>query len=102
MSSRDRITIPVDLGQLARESERDLRATESDVRAVVPVHAVPWLVVTHDQLCRLPLDSRAGFLVSLLDGRCTVEMLLDIAGMPEDDVIQLLRSLLDLGAIELR
>ena len=42
------------------------------------------------------------FVVSLIDGRCTVEMLLDVAGPPEDEVIALLGQLARLGAIELR
>lgn len=66
------------------------------------MHAVPWLVVTLEQLRRMPLDGRAGFIVSLIDGRCTVEMLLDVAALPEDEVIALLGQLADLGAIELR
>lgn len=76
--------------------------TESDIRPLVPMQAVPWLVVTHDELRQLPLDCRAGFIVSLIDGRCTVEMLLDMAGLPEDEVMALITQLVRLGAIELR
>lgn len=97
LTRRDRATIP-DIGQAPVESE----GTRSDIRTIVPMHAVPWLVVTHEQLRRMPLDSRAGFVVSLIDGRCTVEMLLDVAGLPEDEVIALLAQLAKLGAIELR
>jgi len=102
VGSGDRITIPIDLAQAARDSERELLASQSDVRPLVPMQGVPWLIVTHDELRRLPLDSRAGFVVSLIDGRCTVEMILDVAGMPEDDVIALLGKLAELGAIEFR
>jgi hypothetical protein len=66
------------------------------------VFAVPWLVVTYDELQRLPLHPRAGFVVSLIDGRCTVEMLLDVSGMREDETLDILAELLRLGAIELR
>lgn len=92
---RDRPTLP----NIGRGHVDD---TPSDVRPIVPFRAVPWLVVTHDELRRMPLDSRSGFLVSLIDGRCTVEMLLDVAGLPEDDVIAMLAQLVRLGAIELR
>jgi hypothetical protein len=102
VGSQDRITIPIDLAQAARGSERELLAPQSDVRPLVPMLGVPWLIITHDELRRLPLDSLAGFVVSLIDGRCTVEMILDVAGMPEDDVIALLRKLAELGAIEFR
>ncbi len=42
--------------------------TGSDVRPVVQFPLLPWLVVTYDEVQRLPLDSRAGFVISLVDG----------------------------------
>ncbi len=102
MSRHDRTTIPGDLSQVARESERKLAATDSDVRPVVSLFAVPWLVVSYVDLQRLPLDARAGFVISLVDGRCTVRMMLDISHMPEDETLDILRELVRLGAIELR
>jgi hypothetical protein len=101
LTRRDRVTMP-DIPGSTPDRDAEKAGTQSDIRPIVPMHAVPWLVVTHEQLRRLPLDSRAGFLVSLIDGRCTVEMLLDMAGLPEDDVIALLAQLAHLGAIELR
>ena len=92
----------MDLSQAARDSTRDFPAADSDVRPVISLSAVPWLVVTYDELRRLPLDKRRGFLVSLIDGRCTVEMLLDVSGMPEDETLDILRELVGLGAVELR
>jgi hypothetical protein len=100
-SSSDRITRPDDLSGLARDTEREFTAATSDIRRVVPLAAVPWLLATHEQLLALPLDSRAGFVLSLIDGRCTVEMILDIAGLPEDEAIGILDNLRELGAIEL-
>jgi hypothetical protein len=102
LSRRDRITMPEDMSQLARESTGELAASASDVQPVVALSAVPWLVVTYEKLRSLPLDSRAGFVVSLIDGRCTVEMILDLSGMPEDETVDVLRQLLGVGAIELR
>lgn len=92
----------MNLNQAARDSARDFPAAGSDIRPVVSLSAVPWLVVTYDELRRMPLDQRTGFVVSLLDGRCTVEMLLDISGMPEDETLDIVRELVALGAIELR
>lgn len=100
--SRDRPTIPVDLKSFARDSDREFAAAESDVRLRIPLEAVPWLVMTYDQLRTLPLDSRAGFVISLVDGRCTVEMMFDLCGMSEDETLDILAELLRLGAIELR
>ncbi|HEY1697982.1 MAG TPA: hypothetical protein VGG39_37740 [Polyangiaceae bacterium] len=102
MGSRDRITIPVDMRQDARDSDRRFEAADSDVRLAVPLHSVPWLVMTHDELRTLPLDNRGGHVLSLVDGRCTVEMILDISALPEDEAFDLLRELADLGAIEFR
>jgi hypothetical protein len=107
LASRDRITIPVDMRQAARDSARglkvaDARATDSDVRPVVPLYAVPWLVVTFDELRRMPLDSRSGFVVSRIDGQCSVEVLLDLCGLGEDETLAILAQLLRLEAIELR
>jgi hypothetical protein len=102
MSRHDRKTIPGDLRQVARDSERKFATSDSDVRPMVSLFAVPWLVVSYLDLQRLPLDSRAGFILSLIDGRCTVQTMLDISGMPEEETLDLLRELLRLGAVELR
>lgn len=101
MNSR-RPTIPVDLSQAARDSERQFEAASSDIRPLVSLTAVPWLVVTCDELQKLPLHARAGFVVSLIDGQCTVEMLLDISGMREDETLEILGELVLLKAVELR
>lgn len=98
---RDRVTIPTDMRDLARQSDRDFEAASSDIRPMVPLHAVPWLIVTLDQVMELPLDTRAGRLLSLIDGRSTVEMILDMAGMPEDEAIAVLARLVELEVIEL-
>ena len=92
----------MDLSRVARDSERRFEATGSDVRRALLTHSVPWLLLTYDQVRERPLDSRDAFVISLVDGRCTVEMILDIAGMPEDETMDILRKLLDLGVIELR
>jgi hypothetical protein len=102
LSSSDRITIAVDLREAARDSAREFEAGDSDVRPMVPLFAVPWLVVTFDVLRALPLDSRAGFVVSRIDGTCSVEVLLDLCGLPENETLDIIGELVRLGAIELR
>ncbi len=62
---------------------------------------MPWLIASQEELLALPLDSRAGVVLSLVDGRCTVEMILDITGLPEDQAIDVLEGLRQLGVIEL-
>ena len=46
------------------------------------------------------LDHRAGFLLSMVDGHTTVRDLIDISGMPVDDVASLIKQLFDAGALE--
>ncbi len=99
--SGDRPTIPADLRGLARESEREFETASSDVRPLMPLHAVPWLIMTLDQVKALPLDARAGRLLSLVDGRATIEMILDMSGIREDEAVDILARMLELGAIEL-
>jgi hypothetical protein len=52
----------------------------------------------------LKLNARAAYLLSLVDGHCTVEMILNICGpeLERDEALNLLAHLLQLGAIELR
>lgn len=97
----DRITLPDDLELLAQAAEDDLEPPRSDVRRLVPLACVPWLVVSHEELITLPLDSRAAYLLSLVDGRCTVEMILDMACMRQDEVLDILGRLVLLHVIEL-
>lgn len=94
-----RITLPDAFGLLDPAGQDE--APHSEVRRLVPLACVPWLVVTHEQLVTLPLDSRAAFVLSLVDGRCSVEMIVDMSGMPQDQVLEILGRLVALQAIEL-
>jgi hypothetical protein len=102
VGNRERITVPDVRSQRSRDSEREFEAASSDVRRIMPLYSVPWLVVTYDDLLALPLGSRDGFVLSLIDGRATVGAILDMAGLPEDDTVDILSRLLQMGAIELR
>jgi hypothetical protein len=83
-------------------TEDDLDAPSSEVRPVLSLLAVPCLSITLNGLRSLPLDPRAGYLVSLMDGHCTVEMILDVCPLERDEALGVLTRLLQLGAIELR
>jgi hypothetical protein len=48
------------------------------------------------------IDHRAGFLLSRVDGKTPIEDLLDVAAMPEDETLELLRELLSKGILVLR
>ncbi len=88
---------------MSRESySRAVRGGGS--RPPVPLLAVPWLTLTAEGLRLLPLDARTAFVLSLVDGRCDVEAILDLLGreLGRDEALDILGHLVDLGAIELR
>jgi len=59
-------------------------------------------VMTLDLLKRLPLDHRAGFLLSLMDGAMDLETMVEIAGMPREDVLRVVRDLYESGVVDFR
>lgn len=83
-------------------SDDDLAGSTREARPPVPLLTVPWLAVTLEGLRSLPLDSRAAYVLSLVDGQCPVEVILDICDMDRDEVLAILAHLLELGAIQLR
>jgi hypothetical protein len=85
-------------------NDDDLGGPTSEVRPYLPLFAVPWLAITPEGLLCLPLDARAAYLLSLIDGHATVEMILDICAPEQarDDALGILAHLLQLAAVELR
>ena len=63
---------------------------------------VPVFALKDADLRWLGLDHRAGFVLSRVDGKATVEELVDICGMPRMEVFKTLIELLNQGAIHLR
>jgi hypothetical protein len=76
----------------------------SGVRPHMPLSAVPRLAITSDGLPLLKLNARAAYLLSLVDGHWTIEMILDICGpeLERDEALDMLAHFVQLGAIELR
>jgi len=68
-------------------------------RERVPLEAVPVVTVAREELMALPLDHRAGFMLTRIDGRSPVRAILDIAAMPHDEALALLGTLETLGAL---
>jgi hypothetical protein len=77
---------------------------DDDSRETRPpsLEAIPWLMLSHVQVMDLELDHREGFLLSLIDGRTTVELLIEIAAMPKRDVLRILARWLAMGVIVLK
>jgi hypothetical protein len=100
----DRVTPTVDLAQFARGTEQEVDPAPTSNprrRRVLSPAMVPRLVVTLEQLRELPIDPRAAYLVSLVDGQCSVLTIADVAGVPEDEVLEMFGTLLQLGAVDL-
>ncbi len=62
---------------------------------------VPTVQVPDSEIRWLGLDHRAGFLLSRIDGRNTLQEVLDVSGMPRLDALRTLVELLDAGTIGL-
>jgi hypothetical protein len=58
-----------------------------------PLDRVPMVVVPRTQMRWLSIDHRAGFVLSLIDGSSSVEMILDLCGMPRLDALRILHEL---------
>jgi hypothetical protein len=62
---------------------------------------VPNVAVGQEQLRWLSLDHRAGFLLSLVDGRSTLDEVLDMSGMSDLEALRLLVQLLQQNVIKM-
>jgi hypothetical protein len=63
---------------------------------------VPVMIVPRTQLRWLSIDHRAGFILSLIDGTSSVEMVLDVSGMPRLDALRILQELVQQRIVSLR
>lgn len=78
--------------QICAESCRSV-LRQMYVTRVGPLDRVPVVMVARDQLRWLTIDHRAGFVLSLIDGVSSLEMILDVSGMPELDALRILSEL---------
>ncbi len=76
-------------------------ALVSDAPPVLPLRAVPVFATTPAHVRDLALDARAAYVLSLVDGECSVETILDVCDMERDEAVGILRDLLALEAIRL-
>jgi hypothetical protein len=64
--------------------------------------AVPRMRMREGQLRELSIDARTGFFASQIDGRRSVEEVVDACGFDELEALEIIDELLRLGAIDLR
>lgn len=67
-----------------------------------PLERVAVVMVPRDQLRWLSIDHKAGFVLSLVDGVSSLEMIIDVSGMPELDTLRILSDLAQQRIIALR
>ncbi len=63
--------------------------------------SAPKLLASRAMLARAPIDSRAAFLLSMIDGNNTIESLVDATGMSPEEVRSTLERCARLGLVEL-
>ena len=68
----------------------------------LPLRAVPWFATGAEGLRLLPLDSRAAYVLSLVDGHTTLEIILDVCGMDREEALRIVRQLIAFDAIRLQ
>lgn len=67
-----------------------------------PLDRVPLVVVPRTQMRWLSMDHRAGFILSLIDGSSSVDMILDVCGMPKLDALRILHELVQQKIVSFR
>ncbi len=75
---------------------------DTAVRIARTTHqGAPKLLASSTTIAAAPIDSRAAFLLSLVDGRNNEGTIVDMSGMPEEEVHAILARLARLGLIAL-
>jgi hypothetical protein len=67
-----------------------------------PLDRVPTVVVPRTQMRWLTMDHRAGFVLSLVDGSSSVDMILDLSGMSKLDALRILYELVQQKIVAFR
>lgn len=62
---------------------------------------IPVVTKSMAELHELPLDPRAGFVLTHIDGRTDLTSLIDVTGMSAQETLAIVARLVNLGALEL-
>jgi hypothetical protein len=66
------------------------------------IRHVPRVVATAQEIQAFPLDRRAGFVLSLIDGAASLEELLDMTGMSRSETLTVVHELTMRGVLAIR
>jgi hypothetical protein len=72
------------------------------VAQIISLKKIPHLRIGPDALTKLPLDHRAGFVLTLVDGATSVEDIVDASGLPRVDVLRVVVGLIGKGVLGLK
>lgn len=89
--------VPISSPSLRSFDQRTLDS--SYLEAIGGPGSIPRIAVSVADLRRLPLGAAEGFLVSCIDGQCSVDDLIDISGLSRVDTLRILYGLLQQGVI---
>ena len=78
-----------------------VRAETVRVEERLAPSSIPRVNLSLTELLKLPLDHRAGFMLTRVDGATDVESILNVAGMPHGEAIEVLDKLLTVGAVSI-
>ena len=79
----------------------DVGAAAVKIARTTRRESAPKLLASRAVIAKAPIDTRAAFVLSLVDGRNTVPAIVDMSGMVEDEVKAILERLGRLGLISL-
>jgi hypothetical protein len=75
------------------------RIDDTQLAALGGRGSAPQIAIPPSQLAALQIEARAGFVLSLIDGRSSVDELVDISGLSRSETIRILHGLLKRGVI---
>jgi hypothetical protein len=55
--------------------------------------------VPRDRVTKLPLDARQGFVLSLVDGECTLDQILDMCAFERIETLEIIAGFIQAGII---
>ena len=63
-------------------------------------HSIPRILKSAVEVAKLPIDHRAGFLLAAIDGKQTLEEILDVCAMPAAEALDLISKLKGMDVID--
>jgi hypothetical protein len=88
-----------DLTRIAPSASVPPASLRPGIGSLTERQGIPRVLLGPQEIARLPIDHRAGFLLGFSDGMQTMEEILDVCAMPQTEALELIRTLVDMGVI---